>query len=89
MSTGYGASSIVYSAVFRPSQPTPPPSCESDLPGRRADLHIELPGARGRAQYKSYERRCAIKISSSHPDVQQLFKEARLLSLCKHPNVLR
>ncbi|WVQ85839.1 hypothetical protein IAT38_008007 [Cryptococcus sp. DSM 104549] len=35
------------------------------------------------------ERPCAIKVSSSHPDVELLFKEIRLLALCRHPNVLR
>lgn len=34
-------------------------------------------------------RPCAIKISSSHPEVLQLWREARLLSLSRHPNVLR
>ena len=32
---------------------------------------------------------CAIKVSSLHPDVDQLFKETRILGLSRHPNVLR
>ncbi|WVF67916.1 hypothetical protein IAT40_002678 [Kwoniella sp. CBS 6097] len=35
------------------------------------------------------ERHCAIKVSTTHPDVEQLFKETRMLTLCRHPNVLR
>ncbi|ORY29657.1 kinase-like domain-containing protein [Naematelia encephala] len=34
-------------------------------------------------------RTCAIKISSSHPDVEQLLKEARLLGLSRQQNLLR
>nr|XP_018259722.1 STE/STE20/FRAY protein kinase [Kwoniella dejecticola CBS 10117]OBR81880.1 STE/STE20/FRAY protein kinase [Kwoniella dejecticola CBS 10117] len=35
------------------------------------------------------ERICAIKVSTSHPDVELLNREIKLLGLCKHPNVLR
>jgi hypothetical protein len=35
------------------------------------------------------ERECAIKVSSQHADVELLFKESRMLSLCRHPNLLR
>ncbi len=34
-------------------------------------------------------RECAIKVSSSHPDIDQLFKEAKMLGLSRHPNILR
>lgn len=34
-------------------------------------------------------RECAVKVSSASSDLSLLLKEARLLSLCRHPNVLR
>ncbi|GMK54422.1 hypothetical protein CspeluHIS016_0110080 [Cutaneotrichosporon spelunceum] len=34
-------------------------------------------------------RECAVKVSSASSDLGLLSKEARLLSLCRHPNVLR
>lgn len=69
---------------------------------RKPHLNITLPapsslttalvsGAfeQGTSSHSQGDRPCAIKVSSSHPDVEQLFKEIRLLALCKHPNVLR
>ncbi|CAK9786559.1 kinase-like protein [Cutaneotrichosporon oleaginosum] len=34
-------------------------------------------------------RECAVKVSSASSDLMLLSREARLLSLCRHPNVLR
>lgn len=34
-------------------------------------------------------RECAVKVSSSGSDLAQLSKEAHMLGLCRHPNVLR
>ena len=34
-------------------------------------------------------RECAVKVSSSGSDLAQLSKEAHMLALCRHPNVLR
>lgn len=34
-------------------------------------------------------RECAVKVASAGCDLSQLIKEARLLGLCRHPNVLR
>ncbi len=34
-------------------------------------------------------RECAVKVSSASSDLSLLSKEARMLSLCRHPNVLR
>ncbi|KAL7422323.1 hypothetical protein Q5752_002969 [Cryptotrichosporon argae] len=43
----------------------------------------------GRKAYTGEGRECAIKASTTYPDVEQLSREARLLGLCRHPNVLR
>lgn len=34
-------------------------------------------------------RECAVKVSSNSSDLAHLFKEAHMLGLCRHPNVLR
>lgn len=34
-------------------------------------------------------RECAVKVASAGSDLAQLAKEARLLGLCRHSNVLR
>ncbi|AFR92913.2 STE/STE20 protein kinase [Cryptococcus neoformans C23] len=44
---------------------------------------------RGISSQPQGNRPCAIKVSNSHLSVEQLFKEIRLLALCKHPNILR
>ncbi|RXK40661.1 STE/STE20/FRAY protein kinase [Tremella mesenterica] len=54
-----------------------PPITSSPNTNAKPSLHIHT------------GRPCAIKISSLHSDETQLFKETKLLSLSRHPNVLR
>ncbi|ODN99409.1 STE/STE20/FRAY protein kinase [Cryptococcus wingfieldii CBS 7118] len=68
------------------------PDLSISLPPTSASLSINVsPGdltkSNGSAQPK--ERPCAIKVSGYQYDAEQLFKEIRLLELCRHPNVLR
>ncbi|GFZ48195.1 hypothetical protein JCM24511_05943 [Saitozyma sp. JCM 24511] len=138
---GFGASSTVYSAVFRPPPPrarsgsapelslvpssststsakssTTPSQSQSQSQSqvqvqaqshsgllrdkRQASgdgLRIVIPpqGPRGSVTStagdatQDQERVCAIKVSSSYPEVDQMWREARLLGLSRHPNVLR
>nr|XP_019051186.1 STE/STE20/FRAY protein kinase [Kwoniella bestiolae CBS 10118]OCF30116.1 STE/STE20/FRAY protein kinase [Kwoniella bestiolae CBS 10118] len=94
---GFGASSTVYEAIFTiPSSiypistnstiTTTPPTASDERPKNgRPSLSISLPDNRVEVD----ERICAIKVSTSHPDVELLAKEIKLLGLCRHPNVLR
>ncbi|WWC98691.1 hypothetical protein V866_005584 [Kwoniella sp. B9012] len=90
---GFGASSTVYEAIF-----TLPPTIQQITTNttittttpdgekaktRRPSLSISVPSNH------SQERICAIKVSTSHPDVELLSKEIKMLGLCRHPNVLR
>ncbi|KAK8850449.1 hypothetical protein IAR55_004367 [Kwoniella newhampshirensis] len=93
---GFGASSTVYSGIF--TLPLPPPSSAPSLAGsdspermtyKKTDLTISLPPTSTAQTIEREERACSIKVSSSHPDLEGLFREIRLLALCKHPNVLR
>nr|XP_019008065.1 STE/STE20/FRAY protein kinase [Kwoniella pini CBS 10737]OCF46846.1 STE/STE20/FRAY protein kinase [Kwoniella pini CBS 10737] len=89
---GFGASSTVYEAIFTPSQAIHSTDAYSTIVtpttgGKiRPNLSITLPENN---KVDIGERICAIKVSSSHPDVELLSKEIRLLGLCRHPNVLR
>ncbi|KAK6906736.1 hypothetical protein I203_100723 [Kwoniella mangroviensis CBS 8507] len=92
---GFGASSTVYEAIFTvpPTiQPIPTNTTittttttpdDDNSKRRRPSLSISVPSDR------SQERICAIKVSTSHPDVDLLSKEIKMLGLCRHPNVLR
>ncbi|RSH85197.1 hypothetical protein EHS25_005004 [Saitozyma podzolica] len=141
---GFGASSTVYSAVFRPPPPrarsgsapelslapsssastsakssTTPSQFQSQSQSRPQSqsqshsgplrdkrqasgdgLRIVIPPQEPRGSVTStasdanqanqdQERVCAIKVSSSYPEVDQMWREARLLGLSRHPNVLR
>lgn len=103
-STSPSASSTPADFYQSDSNPTPQSRHTFPAPGtsRKPHLSITLPapsslptalvsGAleQGTSSHSQGDRPCAIKVSSSHPDVEQLFKEIRLLALCKHPNVLR
>ncbi|WVR08610.1 hypothetical protein IAU60_005665 [Kwoniella sp. DSM 27419] len=92
---GFGASSTVYQAVF-----TPPPTITEVTSRSTITPTPSAPGTTRNTPNLSIitdplavsaktERDCAVKVSSSHPDVDLLFKETRLLTLCRHPNVLR
>lgn len=87
-SQGFGASSTVYSATYHPASPILPANT-TDIPlGPRPALGLAI-NIQSSDPTQRTARDCAIKISSSHADVGQLFKETRLLGLCRHPNVLR
>ncbi|WRT70607.1 uncharacterized protein IL334_007605 [Kwoniella shivajii] len=90
---GFGASSTVYEAIFTPpsahatEMKASSPLLSSDSrSNRKPNLLITLPNT---SNEFLKEVICAIKVSTSHPDVESLSREIRLLSLCKHPNVLR
>jgi serine/threonine-protein kinase OSR1/STK39 len=101
---GFGASSTVYAALFHPPSAPPgpepglpnPPSNPTTTPtatlypsntiSRALPLTITIPP---RHTHTHITRKCAIKVSSSHPDVELLAKEIKLLSLSRHRNVLR
>ncbi|WWC92176.1 uncharacterized protein L201_007130 [Kwoniella dendrophila CBS 6074] len=92
---GFGASSTVYEAVFTlPSSIYPVITNSTTKSGnpvnessRKPNLSITVPSAIENGHEK--ERICAIKVSTSHPDVELLGREIKMLSLCRHPNVLR
>jgi hypothetical protein len=64
------------------------PSSVANIPGFGASSTVyaaafNLPGGGGDW------RHCAVKVSSGSTDLAQLFREAHILALCRHPNVLR
>ncbi|WVQ95479.1 hypothetical protein IAU59_002576 [Kwoniella sp. CBS 9459] len=74
---------LTRSTINSSSDPTPTQTAHNT-----PNLSIDIPHI-GDVANTGEERTCAIKVSTSHPDVEQLFKETRMLTLCRHPNVLR
>ncbi|OCF45662.1 STE/STE20/FRAY protein kinase [Kwoniella heveanensis CBS 569] len=75
---------VTRSTITSISGPTPTQTAHNT-----PNLSITIPQSHSGTGSTGEERKCAIKVSTSHPDVEQLFKETRMLTLCRHPNVLR
>lgn len=73
---------------FNPGRQHPAPARNTLTPGFGASSTVYAAAFNVPNSFEGDWRECAVKVSSGS-DLSQLTKEAHMLGLCRHPNVLR